>query len=678
MKNLYSFWDSKNCFIISLLFLIPSYAQIPESGQDVLKKIAEKEHRTYNKMKSSEYTMTSIQEMFDAKYYSLDLVPDPTAETLRGTVEIVCEVLSVSLDSVELNFWDGMTITDIHLSNLPDGQLLYSRANDLLSIALDSTFSQGEQIALTISYHGSPQNAGDGTFTFDTYNGEPLIMAMVDRNPTWWPCKYVLSDKADSVDIKISVPSELIVVSNGSLRETTIQGDTTTYWWHEQYPIGIYLTSFVIYPYTVYYDNYYYNNGVDTMKIHFYMFPDHYNQFYYYNAKVRDMITVFAGLFGEYPFVTEKFAIAEVFTDFVAFSTQTYSSIQYTYYNNDPFWTEWIINHELSHQWWGNSISIASFHHTWLDEGFATYSSAFWYEYLDGLGAVNDYMMNVVLYRGPGTVYVEDPDNDNPYDENLSYKKAAWVLHMLRHTVTDTVFFEILKTYASSPLHQYGSATTEDFQAICEQVSGMNLQKFFQQWIYQEYYPFYEYSWIASPDSTGFRIDLKIDQVQQNRVAQKAPLYWMPIDVKITTNSSDTIFVVWDSLMTQSFEFYLDDEPLAMELDPDNWILKRSEERPSGIAQQTDLTVKKFILYQNYPNPFNPLTTIKYDLPKPADVRIEVFNITGQKIRTLLNRKMAAGSHQVEFNAYNLSSGVYYYRIEAGEFQDVKKMILLR
>jgi ligand-binding sensor domain-containing protein len=85
-----------------------------------------------------------------------------------------------------------------------------------------------------------------------------------------------------------------------------------------------------------------------------------------------------------------------------------------------------------------------------------------------------------------------------------------------------------------------------------------------------------------------------------------------------------------------------------------------------------------FNINQNYPNPFNPLTNIEFDLPKSSDVRIEVYNTAGQKIQTLLNRKMSAGSHQVEFNAQDLSSGVYFYRIEAGEFQDVKKMILLR
>ncbi len=83
-------------------------------------------------------------------------------------------------------------------------------------------------------------------------------------------------------------------------------------------------------------------------------------------------------------------------------------------------------------------------------------------------------------------------------------------------------------------------------------------------------------------------------------------------------------------------------------------------------------------LDQNYPNPFNPSTKIKFSLPKQEIVTLEVFNTLGQKIETLLDQHMKAGRHEVEFNAQHLSSGIYFYRIEAGEFQDVKKKILLR
>jgi hypothetical protein len=85
-----------------------------------------------------------------------------------------------------------------------------------------------------------------------------------------------------------------------------------------------------------------------------------------------------------------------------------------------------------------------------------------------------------------------------------------------------------------------------------------------------------------------------------------------------------------------------------------------------------------FILSHNYPNPFNPSTIIEFDIPKATNVKIEVYNMAGQKIETLLSRRMPAGHHEVDFNAQKLSSGIYFYRIEAGEFQDVKKMILIK
>ncbi len=98
----------------------------------------------------------------------------------------------------------------------------------------------------------------------------------------------------------------------------------------------------------------------------------------------------------------------------------------------------------------------------------------------------------------------------------------------------------------------------------------------------------------------------------------------------------------------------------------------------SGIEEVSGNFPDNFELMPNYPNPFNPSTMIKYSLPKPENVKIEVYNTLGQGVETLLNQHMKAGYHEVEFSAADLSSGIYYYRIEAGEFQDVKKMILLR
>lgn len=98
----------------------------------------------------------------------------------------------------------------------------------------------------------------------------------------------------------------------------------------------------------------------------------------------------------------------------------------------------------------------------------------------------------------------------------------------------------------------------------------------------------------------------------------------------------------------------------------------------NSVEEASGRIPERFALAQNYPNPFNPSTTIEFSLPKSVLVNLKVYNILGKEIATLVNNKLQAGNHVVEFHAQNLSSGIYYYRIEAGEFQDVKKMILLR
>jgi len=101
--------------------------------------------------------------------------------------------------------------------------------------------------------------------------------------------------------------------------------------------------------------------------------------------------------------------------------------------------------------------------------------------------------------------------------------------------------------------------------------------------------------------------------------------------------------------------------------------------KSTGINNSSNpLTPNEYMLYQSYPNPFNPSTKIKYTLPKAEKVKIEVFNLLGQRIETLINKQRPSGSHEVEFTSKDLPSGVYLYRIEAGEYQEVKKMILMK
>jgi peptidase M1-like protein/flagellar hook capping protein FlgD len=552
--------------LIQIVILNSSFvnAQVKAIDKDLHKKLSESKEEQYRKIAGLENKISKNQEDFDAKYYSLDLHLNPATEVLTATVEGVYEVGATSITQVELNFYSGMIITDIHLSSAPGTQLSYTHTNDLLIIDLGSTFTQGQQVTIIISYNGSPQFSNYNSFDFGSYSGQPMIWTRSEPYGAraWWPCKDIPADKADSVDIRISAPSNLTVASNGTLMDTTTSAGYTTWWWHEQYPIVTYLVSLDVYPYTVYYDDYVYNNDADTMHIHFYVFPNNYNTYFNTNALVKDMIACFDSLYGPYPFIEEKYGHADDLGG-GAMEHQTCSSFS--------FWGETVYAHELAHQWWGDLITCNSFHHIWLNEGFATYSEALWYEHAYPPYTASEYQMNVSRYLGGGTIYVEDPYTQAIFHGGLSYDKGSWVVHMLRGIMGDSTFFDFLRTYYRS-VHQFGTATTEEFQLLCEQETGIDLTKFFQQWIYSEYYPNYSYGYNFSEQVGGYKINLTIDQIQQN-----TGLFWMPINIKVTTTNSYTTFVVWDSLQSQTFELIVDEQPVSVELDPDNWILKESQ-----------------------------------------------------------------------------------------------------
>jgi hypothetical protein len=225
------------------------------------------------------------------------------------------------------------------------------------------------------------------------------------------------------------------------------------------------------------------------------------------------------------------------------------------------------VAHEVAHQWYGDNISCKTFNHIWLNEGFATYSEALWSGEAYGEEA---YWADILAnqYFGGGTIYVPDTNDwGRIFHSGLSYNKASWVLHMLRHIVGDATFFQILQDYTD----QYGDsvADTEEFKILCETVSGMELDTYFDQWIYGEYFPIYQYSWTSqAAGASGWDISLDIEQIQDWQI------FAMPIDVVVTTTAGEETFVVDNSQALENYLLNVQDEPLDVALDPNHWILR--------------------------------------------------------------------------------------------------------
>ena len=556
----------KQCFILLLISISfgSARAQWPELTPDVRDTI--QEHKAemfrYRQIQLTETMQTLNQEQYDVLYYDIDLLIDPDQRTVSGKVGLRARVAKGFMDRMEVDLHDNMTV---NLITVFGDTASFTHQNDLVDIELGNMYSREDIVEAEIEYSGTPSGGGEDYFRFTYHDGKPMIWSLSEPfgSRNWWPCKDQPSDKADSVDIRVTVPKGMIVASNGSLREVTDNGDTETYWWHESYPIVTYLVSIAIYEYYTYSDYYKYS-PTDSMEIQFYVFPDHLYNLQTNYAKTKNMLEIFSNLFGEYPFINEKYGHAE-FTWSGGMEHQTCTSL--------GGWGESLIAHELAHQWWGNMITCRDFHHIWLNEGFATYSEALYKEQESGQSAYfSD--INGNKFFGGGTIYVPDVlDVSRIFHGGLSYNKGSWVLHMLRHVVGDATFFDILQAYYDSQF-QHGTAVTEDFQAVCEAVSGMELGWYFQEWIYGEYYPQYTYCWSSVDRGGNYEVTLTIDQTQTN-----TGVFTMPIDVTFSAIGNEETCVAFNDQQSQTFEFNLNFEPSSVQLDKDGWILKSVNER---------------------------------------------------------------------------------------------------
>jgi len=605
---------------------------------------------------------TAAMDAYDAHFYFLDLDLDPSVNILTATVAMAATVVADSLTEAELHLDNGMLVSATRAGGVA---VAWTHGFDLLDVTLDRTYLQGESFTIEVDYAGNP--AGD-YFGWSSYNGAPLIWTLSEPYGAreWWPCKDLNSDKADSVAVDVTVPDSLVVAGNGLLMGTdTPEPGKTTYHWRERHPIATYLVSATAHPYTLIEDTY---TGLlgETMPLQHYVVADKVAEATAGYAPTADMIHTFALAYGEYPFLDEKYGHAH-FLWGGGMEHQTCSSMGFNYYNQT------FVAHELAHQWFGDNITCADFHHIWLNEGFATWSEAYWLEQSQGELAYKG-RMNQQKYLGAGSVYVYDVSNFNGiFNYWTTYAKASWVVHMLRHVMGESDFFAALADYRAA----YGdsSATTEQFQAVCEQVSGLDLGQFMSQWIYGEYYPQYGISWTKTPVGPNWRVDLRIKQTQTN-----AGLFSMPLDIRVTTPLGDEAFVVQNQDEVQWYHFMVAHEPEDVLVDPDAWVL----------CEQTDLGISGVVapaaevsLLGAVPNPFNPRTSIRLSLPTAQEVGLVIYDLAGRRVRDLAPGLLSAGEHDVLWDGRDqtgreAASGTYFVRMTAGETHAVNRLTLVR
>ena len=419
---------------------------------------------------------------FDVQRYELTLAINQQTHQISGNV-LATVLAEANLTTLPYNL-QGLTVSSVLVNGTAAP---YTHSNGIINISLN--IPSGQTFTTQVFYSGVPSLSPDVYHIGMIFSANTVFtISDPDAARYWWPCYDHPWDKA-IVDLHITLRSDWKVAANGIRTGIVDNGDgTSTTHWMGAHPMTTYLACITCGPYQEI------NQTAGAIPIQNFVMQNQYNAALVDFANLPDMVDYFSQVFGPYPF--EKYGNAAVsMSTYGAMEHQTMTTLgNYIITGTGAY--ELTIAHELAHQWYGNAVSFLTFKDVWLSEGFATYSEHLWVDHTEGWQAAADYVGSAyhqyyLNWEGsnPRTIY--DPSFNN-YFAPPSYEKAASVLHMLRLKIGNSNFFQLLHDWFTA--WQGGNVVTAEFQALAEQISGLDLDQFFQQWIYSPGIPELRYS----------------------------------------------------------------------------------------------------------------------------------------------------------------------------------------
>jgi len=417
---------------------------------------------------------------YDVQHYTLDLtVINVATSDLDGSTTIQARATQ-DLGSFNLDFI-GFEITNITVNGHSAD---FRRSGQELTITPSPGLAENESFTVEIQYQGSPEESDSVALSIQTgwvtFEGGSFVLSEPDGAASFFPVNDHPLDKA-TYTFRVTVPDPFEVAANGVLTETIDNGKTATFVFEAREQMASYLATVNIDEFDL--ETSQSENGVLIRNYYSTGLPEDFRKPF---ERQGEMLVYFSDIFGAYPF--EVYGALVIDTEFgAALETQTMSIFGRDMIDtNDLEGTQQVVAHELAHQWFGDSVSLADWRDIWLNESFATYAQGLWTEHTQGRDALDNWIEEVygfVLENREHMSPPGEPRADELFNPGVYYWGALG-LHALRLEVGDEAFFQILKTYHDK--YKGSNATTADFIAVAEEVSGQELSAFFESWLYSK------------------------------------------------------------------------------------------------------------------------------------------------------------------------------------------------
>lgn len=617
---------------------------------DFSEKMAFGETRSF--LKSATFIESTNFASYNLVYQRLRLEVDPAENYISGSVLSRVKFLKENIAEIHFDLASELIVDSIHF-NL--NRIDFLHQSNKIAIVIPEIADENRISEIEIFYHGSPPQTGFGSFIISKHQNIPVLWTLSEPYGArdWWPCKESLADKIDSIDVYVTCPGKYKTASNGKLVSDQISGEKRTAHWKHRYPIATYLVAIAVTNYETYSE---FVETPDGKKIEIlnYFYPEYVEIAKTKANETSGIMKYFNSRFITYPFANEKYGHAQ-FGWGGGMEHQTMS-----FMNNLNFE---LVAHELAHQWFGNYITLASWHDIWLNEGFATYLTGLAFENLLDSTAWprwKDFQLKKIVSSPGGSVYVADTANvSRLFNDRLSYSKGAYLLHMLRWAMGDERFFCGMKNYLEDPTVANGFATHNKFVKHLETAADTSFTEFFNDWYYGEGFPTFTFTYFPDPLNPA-KQKLRVRQTPSH---ESVSFFEVHLPVRVWKDGKYKDLRLYHTMQNQ--EFTISEQPFdRIEFDPNKWLIAKVDAIVP--AKQLSENQQIRIIPENYSG------SVRVILPDFSGT--ETFRIVDLNGKTVKSGLLTAKDSSIKFDA--LEKGVYVVEIQTRFQREVSKIMV--